>query len=240
MKARATTILAAVVVLLGVLSAAHSSAKPYSKTIVDVSWPNCKTAPAELYGAGIIGVNGGLDFRPNPCLATETSWFVNYALYINTGYPGSNSARKFPSLPKRCGHSDKQCLAYNYGFNATQYAIRYADLQDAHATQWWLDVETDNSWTDNFLVNRASLRGAAAAVRQNVLFSTVGIYSSPEQWKIITGSWQNGLPAWLATGSSNKSVAAKACRGRAFTGGATWLSQYTQGLDKNLPCLGLL
>jgi len=240
MKARGLIILAATAILLGTILAAQSSGKPYSKTIVDVSWPNCTAIPANIYGDGIIGVNGGLDFRPNPCLAKETSWFVSYALYINTGYPGSTSARKFPSSPKRCSNSEKQCLAYNYGFNATQYAIKYADLQNAHASQWWLDVEVDNSWTDNFLVNRASLQGAAAAIKQNVLFSTVGIYSSPDQWNIITGKWQNRLPAWLATGSYSAATAAGACENRSFTGSAIWLSQYTQGLDKNFPCSALV
>ena len=236
MKARAITVIAASMLLV-VLISTHSSAKPYSQTIVDVSWPNCKLTPDKLYDTGIIGVNGGLDFRPNPCLAKQTSWFVHYALYINTGYPGSTGPRKFASSPKHCTNPDKLCLAYNYGFNATQYAIRYADLQNAHAGQWWLDVETDNSWTDNFLVNRASLRGALAAIKRSALFPpTVGIYSTTGQWNAITGQWHNGLPAWLATGSLSKSVAAEACRSRAFTGGQIQLTQYTAGLDQNIAC----
>jgi hypothetical protein len=238
MKARAVVILAASIVLLGTLLATHSFDKPYSKSIVDVSWPNCKTAPANTFGAGIIGVNGGLDFHPNPCLAQETAWFGQYALYINTGYPGSSSVRKFPASPKHCRASDKHCLAYNYGYNATIYAINYANLQNAHARQWWLDVETDNSWTNNFLVNRASLQGVTDAIKQKVLFSTVGIYSSPNQWYIITGKWQNKLPVWIAAGTSSKAIAAKACGAKPFTGGTTTqLSQYTTGLDENLSCL---
>lgn len=240
MKARAITVLAAMIVLLGVLLATHSSGKPYSGTIVDVSWPNCKTAPANTFGAGIIGVNGGLDFHPNPCLSQETSWFVRYALYINTGYPGSNSVRKFPSSPKSCAKPDKQCLAYNYGYNATLYAIKYANLQNAHASQWWLDVETENSWTANALVNRASLQGAIAAIKQNVVLPmpTVGVYSSTDQWNIITGKWHNNLPAWLATGSTSKTAATKACHGRGFIGGRIQLTQYTptNKLDQNLVC----
>jgi hypothetical protein len=236
MKARALIILASAAILLGAIVVAHSSDKPYSKTIVDVSWPNCTAAPASTFGVGIIGVNGGLDFRPNPCLAEETTWFVHYALYINTGYPGDAHGRKFLASPRHCGVYNSQCLAYNYGFNAAIYAMRYANLQNAHTNQWWLDVETDNSWTTDSLINRESIKGMAAAIKQDVFFARVGIYSSSSQWDSITGQWQNGLPAWLATGGSSKAAATNACQDRAFTEGTTWLTQYTVGLDENLPC----
>jgi hypothetical protein len=236
MNARAMTAIVAVIVLVGAIIAGHPSAKPYSSGLIDVSWPNCKTEPDHFHNNGIIGVTGGLDFHANPCLAQETSWFASYSLYINTGYPGSQSLRKFPASPKRCAPGALQCPAYNYGYNATLYAIRYADLQNAHATKWWLDVETENSWTDNFLVNRASLQGAIDAIKQNVPFSEVGVYSSPDQWAILTGKLHNGLPAWLATGSTARAAAVQACRQQGFTGGRLQLTQYTQGLDQNLTC----
>jgi hypothetical protein len=236
---QALIILAASAVLLVVLLTTHSSNKPYSVALVDVSWPNCKLAPSNVFGNGIIGVSGGLDFSRNPCLSQETGWFVNYALYVNTGYPGVDSHKKFPSAPKLCRASDKsykQCLAYNYGYNATKYAITYANLSNAHATQWWLDVETENSWTNSPLVNRASLQGAIDAIRQNVLFARVGIYSSPNQWNLLTGKWHNGLPAWLATGGTSRAAALSACQDKSFTAGPLQLTQYTPNLDQNLIC----
>ena len=101
---------------------------------------------------------------------------------------------------------------------------------------WWLDVETDNSWTTNTLVNRAVLEGAVAAIEQNVFLAKVGIYSTTDQWKEITGGWRNGLPAWLATGAASQQSAARACATPAFNGGPLWLSQYTTNIDGNVAC----
>jgi hypothetical protein len=228
---------AVVIILLGViLGLAVASQKKISQTIVDVSWPNCKTSPATDFHEGIIGVTGGLDFRPNRCLAGETTWFEHYALYMNTGYPGIAYGEKYMNSPRHCTISDKQCLAYNYGFAASEYGIHLAARSGAYSDLWWLDVETDNSWTTNTAVNRASLEGAIAALRQNSFLAEVGIYSTPDQWQAITGGWQNGLPAWLGTGLLSAQGAAGQCSTKAFTGGSIWLSQYTVKLDANVAC----
>ena len=236
MQIRALTVAAASAAVLVIALTTHGSNKPNVQAVVDVSWPNCTAAPASMFVTGIIGVNGGLAFRPNPCLARETGWFNSYALYINTGYPGAARARKFINSPRRCGFYDSRCLAYNYGFNTAKYAINYANLSNAHASQWWLDVETDNSWSDSTAINRQSIAGTLAGIKQTISFATVGVYSYPAQWDIITGKWHNGLPAWSATGSLSATVAAKACHARSFTGGPVWLGQYTAGLDHNLVC----
>lgn len=207
-----------------------------SNAIVDISWPNCDIHPSQQFKAGIIGVTGGLDFRSNPCLNRETSWFIHYDLYMNTGYAGPVAAKKFLSYPLQCRVSDDTCLAYNYGYNAALYAIQYAAIQGAHANMWWLDVETDNSWSDNFLVNRAVLQGAVAAIEQRTLFASVGFYSANDQWDEIVGAWQVNLPAWVGTGGLTETVASNACHENSFTGGPLWLSQYTLVLDKNVPC----
>lgn len=205
-------------------------------TIADVSWPNCGARPARHFASGVVGVNGGLDFHPNPCLAEEAAWFDHYEVYLNTGYPGDGRGRKFAAAPRACAARASRCLAYNYGFNAALYSIRYANLQNVHPTMWWLDVETVNSWSDDFLVNRQFINGAVAALRQTVWPATVGIYSSSEQWRDIVGPWQNRLPAWLATGALHRSEAVGACHNKSFTGGHIWLSQYTNGLDENVAC----
>jgi hypothetical protein len=225
-----------VIVLLGVIFGLAIPQKKVSQTIVDVSWPNCKTSPATNFHEGVIGVTGGLDFRPNNCLAGETTWFAHYALYMNTGYPGIAYGKKFISSPKHCSVSNKQCLAYNYGFAAAEYGIHLAARSGVYSDLWWLDVETDNSWTSNTAVNRASLEGSVAAIQQNSFVAEVGIYSTPDQWAAITGGWQNGLPAWLGTGLVSEQAAAKECATTAFTGGSIWLSQYTPKLDANVAC----
>ncbi len=212
--------------------------KKVSHTIIDVSWPNCKSIPTTDFQEGVIGVTGGLDFKPNPCLTKETTWFSRYALYMNTGYPGRSYGKKYMNSPQQCGSTDDECLAYNYGFAAAAYGTRLAAQDGAYSDLWWLDVETDNSWTNNTQVNRAVLEGAVAAIRQNSLFAQVGIYSTPSQWATITGKWHNHLPAWIGTGLLTAQSAAKQCHTKAFTGGSFWVSQYTTKLDINVTCSG--
>lgn len=228
---------AALAILVGVALVTNHIA--IDKDITDVSWPNCSYRPTQLFQAGIVGVTDGLDFRPNPCLVKETTWFEHYALYMNTGYPGETYGKKYLSTPLSCAKSyqQSQCLAYNYGYNAAVYAIQYASIRGVHASIWWLDVETDNSWTTSDSVNQAVLVGAVDAISQQIPFSTVGFYSDSYQWNTIVGtSWQNELPVWLGTGSVTASAAREACSESGFTGGSVWLSQYTQGLDKNVTC----
>jgi hypothetical protein len=235
MRARVAVFIAALA-LIGMAALVHPTGKDYRQTIVDVSWPNCDIKINDTFATGIVGVTGGLDFHPNPCAGEEAGWLSHYAVYINTGYPGRDRGQKYLSSPRQCGAKQDNCLAYNYGYNAALYAIRQANLQNVHADMWWLDVETENSWTDNFLVNRQFIRGAEVAIKHNVWSATVGIYSSRTQWNEIMGPWHNKLPVWWATGATDKASAAKWCREKSFTGGKVWLSQYTIKYDQNFPC----
>jgi hypothetical protein len=206
-------------------------------TIVpDLSWPNCAVATAGGPSSGIIGVDGGLDFHPNPCLSSETKLFTSYALYLNTGYPGPAYAEKYADSPLACNQTDYLCLAYNYGYHAAEYSIGYANTQSAHSFMWWLDVETSNSWTNNVLQNQAALTGMIAAIKKDTLLPNIGFYSYPGQWNLITGDWHNGYPVWVATGSTSPALAISFCSDENFTGGSTWLSQYTPNLDQNYIC----
>jgi hypothetical protein len=127
-------------------------------------------------------------------------------------------------------------MAYNYGFNAAEYALLYAASQNVHATNWWLDVETENSWSPSYQENRASLQGMIDAIKQGTIFSNIGIYSTPLQWRQITGGWKNGLPNWVGTGSTQRADAINACSGSDFTAGGTQLTQYIQKLDQDYVC----
>jgi len=211
----------------------------FSNNIVDISWPNCKHA-AVYAQSGIVGVTGGLDFRPNPCLNDEFGWLNHAALYMNTGYPGVGYARRFSHTPQQCQPTASRCLAYNYGYNASLYAIHYAASRNAHSNLWWLDVETENSWSTNTTLNKAALQGAVDALKQTIPFVTVGIYSDGQQWGELTGGWPNHLPSWMATGAAQLSAARSACQAPSFDAGTNWLAQYTPGnVDINYPCNGL-
>ena len=204
--------------------------------IYDVSWPQCASAKPAFTYRGVVGVTGGLSLRPNPCLGREAGWFSRVGAYINTGYPGPAKAAKFKDWPKRCNAKNEKCLAYNYGFNAARYAINQASLNGVLARHWWLDVETENSWSDDVGVNRQALLGGYDALSAYTGRENVGYYSHPSQWNIITGRWLNGVMNWTASGGSNPASAAVACQAGSFTGGLTYMAQFTSGLDQNILC----
>jgi hypothetical protein len=208
----------------------------YSNLLTDVSWPNCKIRPSVTYDTGIIGVTDGLDFKSNPCLSKQTSWYLNYSLYENTGYPGRRLAQRYNTYPLNCNATNDVCLAYNYGYNASLYALKYAHVSNAHSVFWWLDVETDNSWTRNSYINRANIIGAINGITQNTFLTSIGIYSAPSQWNHLTNSWINDYPEWLGTGSTNLNQVQPLCKSKSFTGGPIWLTQYTTKLDDNYQC----
>lgn len=230
--------LRALLVLAGsVCILSQASADSTHSTAEDVSWPNCKVTQIDHGAPAIIGVTGGLDFHPNPCLENEALLTGNnYALYMNTGYPGPMGPRHFPNYPRACDATNTLCLAYNYGYNAARYAVNYANKQAVHTSVWWLDVETSNSWTNNVLQNRETLVGMADALRHYTVLPTIGFYSYPGQWNLLTGNWQPHYPGWVATGSLHYSVALQACHQPSFTGGPVWLAQYTTKLDHNIVC----
>jgi hypothetical protein len=211
---------------------------PYAgmKTGYDVSWPNCDATPPQDSSWGIVGVTGGLSLHASTCAVKEARWFKTYALYANTGYPGATPKVLALNGPKTCVASNVPCLAYNYGYAEGVYAVHLATRQGLHAGLWWLDVETENSWDDNPLVNRASIQGSVDAIRHETVVAQVGIYSYPGQWDVITTKWRPGLPAWAATGETVAAAARDFCAQPSFTGGPLWLGQYTDGLDRNLPC----
>jgi len=208
-------------------------------TGVDVSWPNC-TASIPKTAFGIVGVSNGVGFSTSPCLAAEASHFTsNLSLYVNTGYPGSDSANAilYAATPKACVAADLTCIAYNYGYNAGLYAYAAASSVGVHASTWWLDVETMNTWTSDPLQNQSSLQGETDALKANGV-STVGIYSTTAQWGTITAGWKNGLPSWGATTWKTAKQAATYCTGHQFTGGPSYLMQYTavRGIDQDYAC----
>jgi hypothetical protein len=221
---------------LGFSIPAQALASQSPSTIPDVSWPNCKENLSNDQATGIVGVGGGLDFHANACLYQESRLFSTYALYLNTGYPGTSYGLKYQNTPINCVNEDNLCLAYNYGYNAARYFIRYASANSVHSYRWWLDVETDNSWTNNIFQNRANLIGMYDAIKQFVPLSRVGFYSYPGQWNEITGNWRTGTDVWSATGTSSLQTAMSGCQHSSFTLGPTLLTQYTTQLDHNYIC----
>jgi hypothetical protein len=202
---------------------------------VDLSYPNCNAQIPAATAFGIVGVTGGLNFSPNNCASTEASRFHNLSLYVNTGYPGQSYGLKYQNAPHQCDTADLNCLAYNYGYTAGQYATNYAASKGLSSSLWWLDVETMNSWTSDYSQNIQSLQGETDALKA-VGVGSVGVYSTTAQWKTITGGWQNGWPNWGASTWNTAKQAATYCTGHQFNGGPTYLIQYKGKIDQDYAC----
>ncbi|MEP6640041.1 MAG: hypothetical protein ABJC39_11885 [Chloroflexota bacterium] len=218
----------------------------------DISWPQCNAPYPANPAFGIVGVNAGIVFSANPCLASEVAWAGGAiaGLYANTGNPGPALSKHWPvgqTSPQVCdpANTDTATCAYDYGYNAA--ADSYADaaaaftalgLTDSPASStWWLDVETMNSWRSDVSLNVAALQGATRYLGSVGVIS-IGFYSTQYQWNVITGGTNAfaGSASWVA-GASDAQAASANCAGAGFTGGGVALAQYPVGsFDGNISC----
>ncbi len=137
----------------------------------DISFPQCDQSLPRAASAsfGVLGTNNGTALTRNPCLTGQLAWAKSLrlppAFYANTGNPGPQRARRWPigqTTPKVCRASDPNSLgcSYDYGWiagsqslsTATDAAqqLHHVDRENARRrvanVDWWLDVETMNSW----------------------------------------------------------------------------------------------
>lgn len=227
----------------------------------DIGWPQCGGAYPLRPAFGIVGVNRGIVFSPNPCLSSELAWAggTKAQLYANTGNPGPALSTHWPDgqlLPATCNPfrttalSDRDTLAcaYDYGYNAA--ADSYNDAVQAFgqlalapaipaSSTWWFDVEISNSWRSAVALNVAALQGAVAYLNSaGVPNTSIGFYSTQYQWNQITGGTTAfaAFKSWVAGASSAKTASPK-CVGTGFTGGGVTMVQYpSHGFDANLRC----
>ena len=231
----------------------------------DISYPQCGRPFPTNAAFGIVGVNKGIVFSPNPCLGagdgpSELAWAggVKAQLYANTGNPGPALSSHWPNgqtFPLDCNTgtspgADTANCAYDYGWNAAADSYRTAvrayislGLASSGATStpapnvWWLDVETTNSWRTDVTLNVKALQGAVAYL-QSTSPAGIGFYSTQYQWNQITGGTKvfATYPSWVA-GATTARQAASNCGGKAFTGGGVALAQYSaKGFDADLRC----
>ncbi len=213
------------------LAAGEENPYPPGGIGYDLSWPQCDdTLDALSFDFAIIGVTGGRAFTQNPCLGALFRWASSAptapSLYMNLNYPAGSTATNGLRGPMgECRRSDKACQAYNYGYNAAQYALAYAASQGASARVWWLDIETTNTWSKRTELNALVIQGAIDYLQEQG--RTVGIYSTRRQWGIIAGDFSPGLPIWVA-GAGDLQGAQARCADPTywFAGGTPWLVQF--------------
>ena len=220
---------------LGVLFLAStaSSLSVYPPATVghDMSFPQCgATMPATgTYAFGIVGVTGGFAFTHNPCLKAQYTWAAASgkppSVYVNTKYPAGVTIGERDNGPAgTCVTTDKHCQAYNYGYKTAQDAMTYAKTQGVlQVATWWLDVETESTWSDDKALNAVVIQAAIDYLKSQQ--APVGIYSTAHQWGQIAGTLSLGLPNWVGGGSDLEGAKALCATG-AFAGGEVQLVQY--------------
>lgn len=164
------------------------------------------------------------------------------------------------------GYDNSLACSWQYGWNMSvntvddffKPAARAAGMPENVSNHvWWLDVETMNSWQqeyeadgaqnpDGLAKNAATLEGMAAFYQQAGA-KKVGIYSTHYQWGRITGTTVGnsdlgenlrGLDSWLA-GAFDETTARSWCESKeGLTGGEVSLVQFVKkNLDHNVSCL---
>lgn len=273
LAANGATSVATVAALLVPCSAAlaESPAVPdvTTGTGYDISHPQCGRSLPTDASFVVIGVNAGRVFDANPCLTEQLAWAHGQApgpsYYANTANPGPLLSSHWPSgqrYPRVCesefpANNSEDC-SYDYGWTAAEdsYSSAYSAALSAYGEgaaeptgDWWLDVETSNTWqpleagpteVGHAQANAvAALQGAVDYLTTVAGVNQVGFYSSPTQWQQITGGTSDRFaehPVWLA-GAGDRAGALARCDGQSFTGGAVALSQYREGdFDANLRC----
>jgi hypothetical protein len=187
----------AALVVMAPAASAKSSRGAVGPAGYDIGYPQCGRAFPANATFGIVGVNNGIVFSPNPCLGTgggtsQLAWAeaaTNHSpgFYANTANPGPAYSSHWPtgqSTPQVCSSasSNGPTCSYDYGWNAAKDSFQRAVAaeKELHGTtfdgaaaaaraSWWLDVETTNSWE-----TLESAYGQTAAARENDTQSLLG------------------------------------------------------------------
>jgi major membrane immunogen (membrane-anchored lipoprotein) len=260
--------MAAVVLVATVATALASTPVAPTSIGFDISFPQCAEALPPSPGFGVVGVNGGSTFSANKCLARELAWAQGAAnpapaFYANTDNPGPANTSNWPTgqqTPQVCAGANSFACSYDYGWNAARLAYANAvnaenangsssPTLDARTAPWWLDVETGNMWESieygrsvaTGTYDEASIEGMLASF-ENIGITSVGVYSTSQQWKVITGGAQSTfppVPVWIP-GFGSVASAEVGCGSASFTGGRVAMIQYgSLGYDGDYLC-GLL
>ena len=168
----------------------------------DISYPQCGLPFPSDPAFGIIGVNGGRAFTPNPCLAEQLAWAkkaANRASVLREhgesrpGVLGALADRPDESAPVHGGGAElgrvlvRLRMECGEGFvreraRASQ-TVNGVDEASARkrvaAVKWWLDVEILNSWQ-----TLTPAYGMSAPYTWNDVYALTGA---------VRGLWDSGV-----------------------------------------------
>lgn len=210
----------------------------------DISFPQCLSPyPSDPNNVWIIGVNNGKAFTLNTCFLSEylsvSSASSAGSVYVNLNAPSGRSRHFANNGPiGRCSGEDAKCHAYTYGFNAAKYDFILVTMQFIHPVFWWIDIETANTWSDNFLQNALVLQGAIDFFTS--VHAQSGIYSTKHEWNAVMGdsiqpfqallspfpllSFTSAPPTWV--GGGDETALLDDCKRSFLLYSKIWLVQY--------------
>jgi hypothetical protein len=211
--ARAITV--ALALVAAVLVAPGTASAAPTRVGYDVSHPQCGSTLPTARAFAVVGVNGGLSTRANPCLAAQLRWAAGsngsvptqpkVQLYLNTANPGElrTQVTTWPTAGSTpygsCAGDNDMACSWQYGYERARNSVVSFFVPAARTAQvdsvvsrytWWLDVETMNTWqsgsTEALARNRATLEGMTAYLLGEG--ARVGLYSTSYQWGQIVGT----------------------------------------------------
>ncbi len=209
-----STLIVVLTVLAAVLVAPATASAAPTKVGYDVSYPQCGSSLPRDRAFAVIGVNGGLSTRANPCLREQLLWAWNSSgavtaqpraqVYLNTANPGELRTQ-LTTWPARgttpygaCDGSNSAACSWQYGRERAQNSVLSFFTPAARAARgdrapsrytWWLDVETMNTWQSGSDAGRARNRATLEGMTDYLTGrgAQVGVYSTGYQWGRIVG-----------------------------------------------------
>jgi hypothetical protein len=254
---RAATVLAATALAAPwVAGAAQAAPSDGALQGVDVSYPQCGKPLPTGQAFAVIGVNGGVATRTNPCLAAQLAWAAgstggtvhdDVQLYVNTGNPAGGAPWPQGSINRHgtCDGSNSRPCAYQYGWDRAREDATIRGISHPEQYMWWLDVEVANTWdytADGGTRNAAVLEGMTDYFT-SIGARGVGLYSTSYQWAKIIGngvdstSSLNGLSNWRPTGATLGGAQANCELAPLTPGGTIEMTQYTTDFDYIHSCI---
>jgi hypothetical protein len=195
---------------------------------VDLSFPQCGRTLRDMDdGYAIIGLDGGMPDRPNPCFAAQWRFATRQAgaaVYVNTADSNTGDPLK---VGGRAARGDLEALAAEGVPTGTPV---------------WLDVELPEVWKGSQARHRAVLTEHLRVLAEAGY--PVGIYSAPALWEQITGGAAVDVPTWVGIGRATAERAAATCGRTSFGGRKPAIVQRIgsgsdgRPLDRNLTCPG--
>lgn len=196
------------------------------RTGVDVSYPQCgRVLRDQPNGFVIVGLDGGMPGRANPCFAAQWRFALRQAgvaVYVNTADNGRGDPT---ALGRRTARGDLK-------------ALRAHDI--GPGTPVWLDVELPTAWRGSQARHRAVITAHLQVLAEAGY--PVGIYTAPALWEEITGGARVDVPTWVGIGAQSADAARATCGQRVFGGRTPSIVQRIgtgsdgRPLDRNLRC----